>query len=100
MRTTIRFEDALLRKAKSIAAASGKSLNDFIEDAVRVAVAMKPASNPAFAELPTFRGQGLLPGIDLDDTAALLDRMESDARYVSGSRAPSRGAARRGSRAR
>jgi hypothetical protein len=29
----------------------------------------------------TFRGNGLLPGVDLDDTAALLDLMdEHDAR--------------------
>lgn len=30
--------------------------------------------------LPTFRGQGLQPGVDLDDTASLLDLMDgSDA---------------------
>ena len=29
--------------------------------------------------LPTFAGQGLLPGVDLDDTASLLDLMEGDA---------------------
>jgi len=27
------------------------------------------------APLPTFRGQGLHPGVDLDDTASLLDLM-------------------------
>jgi hypothetical protein len=27
------------------------------------------------APLPTFRGQGLKPGVDLDDTASLLDLM-------------------------
>ncbi|MDH4348149.1 MAG: ribbon-helix-helix protein, CopG family [Gemmatimonadota bacterium] len=29
--------------------------------------------------LPTFAGQGLQPGVDLDDTASLLDLMEGDA---------------------
>jgi hypothetical protein len=29
--------------------------------------------------LPTFAGQGLQPGVDLDDTASLLDLMARDA---------------------
>jgi len=28
--------------------------------------------------LPTFRGEGLLPGVDLDDSASLLDLMDGD----------------------
>jgi len=28
--------------------------------------------------LPTFSGNGLHPGVDLDDSAALLDLMEGD----------------------
>jgi hypothetical protein len=31
---------------------------------------------PDLPSLPTFRGRGLQPGVDLDDTPALLDRME------------------------
>ena len=38
MRTTIRLDDALLREAKARAARAGRSLNEFIEDAVRVAL--------------------------------------------------------------
>lgn len=38
-------------------------------------------------KFPTFRGTGLRPGVDLDDSAALLDLME-ERRSVSGS-APS-----------
>ena len=98
MRTTIRFDDALLRRAKSLAAASGKSLNDFIEDAVRIAVSAKPASNASYPELPSFRGQGLHPGVDLDDSAGLLDHMEVAQRYASESRSPARAAERRGAR--
>lgn len=33
-------------------------------------------SAPVPADLPTFRGSGLQPGVDLDDTAALLDVMQ------------------------
>lgn len=75
MRTTIRLDDALLRRAKAHAAAVGRSLNDFIADAVRAALA--PRAAPAVAaELPTYRGCGVQPGVDLDDSAGLLDLME------------------------
>lgn len=79
MRTTIRLDDALLRRAKAQAAASGRSLNDFIADAVRAALAPR-ASRAGVVELPTFRGHGLQPGVDLDDSAALLDVKESQYR--------------------
>ena len=75
MRTTIRLDEPLLRRAKSMAAASGRSLNDFIADAVRAAVSPR-ASRGAVVPLPTFKGGTLLPGVDLDDSAALLDAME------------------------
>jgi hypothetical protein len=32
----------------------------------------------AKVKLPTFKGKGTKPGVDLDDSAALLDLMESD----------------------
>ena len=75
MRTTIRLEEALLRRAKSMAAASGRSLNDFIADAVRAAVTPRPGRDAARA-LPVFKGGTLLPGVDLDDSAGLLDLMD------------------------
>ena len=75
MRTTIRLDDPLLRRAKAEAAANGRSLNDFIGDAVRAAVAPRSARRKA-VELPTFKGRGLQPGVDLDDTSDLLDLME------------------------
>jgi hypothetical protein len=74
MRTTIRLDDALLRRAKAAAAVSGRSLNDLIVDAVRAALA--PRTSPArVMEVPTYKGRGLQPGVDLDDSAALLDLM-------------------------
>jgi len=77
MRTTIRLDDALLREAKAAAAASGRTLAELVEDAVRQSLARRPAV-PARerVSLPTFKGGGLLPGVDLDDSAALLDLME------------------------
>lgn len=76
MRTTIRLDDSLLRRAKAAAAASGRSLNDLIEDAIRAALAPRPAGRVSDSEMPTYRGRGLQPGVDLDDSAALLSLME------------------------
>jgi hypothetical protein len=75
MRTTIRIEDALLVEAKTRAAASGKTLNEVVEDALRQAFARRPvpAARPT---LPVFREGRLRPGVELDDNAALLDRMD------------------------
>ena len=77
MRTTIRLDDTLLRRAKAHAAAAGRSLNDFIADAIRAALTPRGARPPAAVDLPTFRGRGLQAGVDLDDTSALLDLMEA-----------------------
>ena len=79
MRTTIRLDDALLRQAKAVAAASGRSLNDLIVDAIRAALASRPSPSRV-RELPTYQGKGLQPGVDLDDSAALLDLMDGRSR--------------------
>ena len=81
MRTTIRLDSILLRRAKARAAASGRSLNDFIADAVRAALAPERVAAARVA-LPTFKGGGLLPGVDLDDSAALLDLMDDGPTYA------------------
>lgn len=76
MRTTIRLDDALLREAKARAASGGRSLNDFIEDAVRLAVlaSAPPGATPI---IPVFTGgHGVRPGVNLDSQADLLDVME------------------------
>jgi hypothetical protein len=77
MRTTIRVNDELLREAKIAAAEDGKTLTELVEDALRERLARRgavPASRRV--SLPTFKGTGLLPGVDLDDSAGLLDLME------------------------
>ena len=76
MRTTIRFDDALLRAAKVRAAKAGRSLNDFIEDAVRTAL-LADRAPPTASPLPVFRGgRGVRPGVNLDSAADLLDVMD------------------------
>jgi plasmid stability protein len=74
MRTTIRLDDALLREAKARAARNGRSLSEFIEEAVRNALLRVPAPRPAPA-LPVFGGGALCPGVSLDSGADLLDLM-------------------------
>lgn len=77
MRTTVKIDDGLLAEAKSQAARSGRTLNAVIEDALRAALAERgPGPRREVVELPTFSGSRILPGVDLDDSAALLDRME------------------------
>ncbi len=77
MRTTITIEDELLAEAKVIAARSGRTLSEVIEDALREVRARRESD----AESEEFRihvveGGGVLPGVDLSSNAALLDLIE------------------------
>ena len=78
MRTTININDQLLRSAKRLAAESNRTLTSVIEDGLRRILDNKnlEPTKRRFV-IPTFGSGGLLPGVDLDDSAALLDRMET-----------------------
>ena len=77
MRTTVYLPDDLLSKAKQEAAASGRTLTSLIEDGLRQLLAnQQKAVSGGPVRLPTYGGQGLQAGVDLDDTSALLDLME------------------------
>ena len=77
MRTTIRLDDDLLRDAKHHAAATGRTLTALIEDALRETLGRrrKPDARPRL-RLKTVGRSGTQPGVDLDDSAALLDLMD------------------------
>lgn len=78
MRTTVRLNDRLLAEAKRAAARSGRTLTTVIEEALREALARrKSGGHRVRIRLTTVRGRGVMPGVDLDDTASLIDRMES-----------------------
>ena len=78
MRTTIRIDEQLLKEAKQLAIHSRKTLTSVIEDALRESLARQRASGQREpVRLITCGGNGLLPGVDIDDSAALLDVMES-----------------------
>lgn len=76
MRTTIRLDDQLLAEAKRVAAATGRTLTELVEDALRETLARRQAGvRRERVALRTYQGQGLRPGVDLDDSASLLNLM-------------------------
>jgi predicted transcriptional regulator len=78
MRTTVRLDDHLLADAKKIAAESGRTLTSVLEDALRESLARRTVREKRTrVRLKTVSGDGVRSGVDLDDTAALLDLMES-----------------------
>lgn len=77
MRVTIRLDDELVEEARELARETGRSLSAVIEDSLRQHLAQQQTTGKrARGQLKTVAGQGLLPGVDLDDTASLLDLME------------------------
>jgi hypothetical protein len=80
MRTTIRLDDQLFAELKKLAAEEGRPLAAVIEDALRESMARRRVqSDRASVRLPTFRGDGLMPGVDLDSNALMLDLIDKDA---------------------
>jgi hypothetical protein len=78
MRTTVRLDPALLRAAKRYAAEEGTTLTALIEDGLREVLGRRQtAKSRPPVKLPTFGGNGLQPGVTLDDSARLRDVMES-----------------------
>ena len=79
MRTTVRLDDELMQEVKRYAAEHNQTLTSLIEQALREKLMKRqeveqrePFKLKAFPRA----GQGLQPGVDLDDGEALLDLME------------------------
>lgn len=81
MRTTVRLDDALLEQARREAAQRGITLTALIEHGLRLALRRAPPAEPnERVALPVSRASGgTMPGVDLDDMAALLDHMDRQA---------------------
>jgi|RhiMetdeSRZDD1v2_1073273.scaffolds.fasta_scaffold993263_2 hypothetical protein len=78
MRTTINLPDELIAQIKKLAAASHSTVTALIEDALREALARRRRTGRREQViLKTYGKRGLLPGVDIDDTASMLDLMES-----------------------
>lgn len=74
MRTTLSLDSELLRRAKELSAQTGQTLTAVIEQALRAMLYGSPRqSKDEKLKLHTFKGKGLMPGVDLDDTASLYD---------------------------
>lgn len=79
MRTTVRLDERLLREAKAVAVRERRTLTAVIDESLRQFLARRSAGGakrPPF-KLITFGEGGLRPGVDLDDTAALIDLIEA-----------------------
>ena len=81
MRTTLNLDDELLIGAKELAARNRTTLTAVIEDALRNKLSgTDDGERLPPVELPASRmSGGVRPGVDLDDTAALLDLLEAGA---------------------
>ncbi|QCB92629.1 ribbon-helix-helix protein, CopG family [Cellulomonas shaoxiangyii] len=79
MRTTLNLPDDLYREVRTTAAATGRTVTSVVEEALRDALARYRAEQAGartpFVVTPCGSG-GLAPGVDLDDSAALVDVLE------------------------
>jgi plasmid stability protein len=76
VRTTLTIDDEVYRQIKSLAAVTGRSVGSVVEEALRVALARAQQGPAPVRPLPVSAGAPL-SGVDLDDSAALLDTMGS-----------------------
>jgi hypothetical protein len=79
MRTTVRLDEHLLQQVKREAHKRGETLTSLIEQGLRLVLARSRQHPVARARviLPVSKARGgVLPGVDLNNSAALLDRME------------------------
>ena len=78
MRTTVRLDPELMAKAKEQSARTGETLTAMIERGLRLVLAASARSQSrTIVRIPASRAAGgLRPGVNLDDSAALVDIME------------------------
>ena len=78
MRTTVRLDDALLEQAQREARRRGQTFTALMTEGLRLILAKGTAAPKRhLVVLPTCKaGGGTLPGVDLNDSAALVDIME------------------------
>ena len=77
MRTTVRIDESLYRRAKTEAARTGRTVGQLLEDALRAALLPVPTARDV-PPLVTYGGSGVLPGVDLADGGRLKELMDED----------------------
>lgn len=76
--STVQLDDRLFQEVEDLAARSSRTVQAVVEEAVRTALARTPPRTSTRPNhLPTYGGSGLQPGVDINDSAGLLDIMES-----------------------
>ena len=74
MKTTIEISDALLRRAKQLAARRNTTLRAVLESALRDALEREvPATKARPIQTHTFRGRGLKAGLSWEDWSTIRD---------------------------
>ena len=79
MRTTVRLDEVLMERARREAERRGVTLTSLIEQGLRLVLRrpLKKSERPT-TTLPVCRvGGGARSGVDLNNSAGLLDRMEA-----------------------
>jgi hypothetical protein len=78
MRTTIRLNDDLLKRAKKRAADEGRTLTSLVEDALVLLLSKARSNRRKRIELPVSKATGgVLPGIDLNRSCDLEEVMNA-----------------------
>ena len=78
MKTTVDIDDALLKAVKALAADEHQTLKEVFEQALREFLSSPSGARSDAPPIPTFRGRGVQPGVDLTDNAALQAIMASE----------------------
>lgn len=77
-RTTVRLDEGLLNEAKREARRRGETLTRLVEQGLRHEIARRHASSrPKRRQMPVSKAAGgVLPGVDISNSAELLDRLD------------------------
>jgi Bacterial antitoxin of type II TA system, VapB len=77
MRTTVRINDELLKRAKKRAAHEGRTLTSLVEEGLAVILAEAKGSRSGQVQLPVSNASGgVLPGVDLNRSCELEEVMD------------------------
>ena len=80
-RMTIRLSDELLRKARKKAAEQGRTLTSLVEEGLKNVLAEAKPARRTLVRLPvSVASGGTLPGIDLNRSSDLEDRLRRAAK--------------------
>jgi hypothetical protein len=81
MKTTLLLDDEVHRQAKQASARLGIPLTRFVEEAIRLRISTEAARRAEpVRKLSVCKAKGgLQPGVDLDNTAELLDILDQEA---------------------